>query len=517
MIRADSRWHGACLASRFMRKLGFWLAVGGAVLGCGKSESASSRVSSAAPSALTAPAVVDTSGPLSSEAPPEPAAAAPSAVSPVPAPAAPASFKGGTKETISAAVGLGCEATSLNGWLQLRCRKKNGTGGHPVRAVIRDPNVEAPTGQEPSGDATENHATRGEELTTDEQGELTIVVPYAGEAQRDVAIEWTDTSYTLHVNGAKATLEWAAAGLPHRRACQQLLDENKAVVAAAQKAEGEARLTTTEAAKLPRFGACREGGLGSWALSLTAVAGKGEGAARTHRFELQVVRVDADGNRKSAPFGAVEAAPGGFELAALQVYDYDDDGRDELIVPYELKSIGGAAPSYPSPIWAFDDAGVRAYAQAPVVGGGIGVEQLEFDMRPDLSTYGAFVAYFGADCGLAACPPRLTGPKLFWRSTPDGRFTDRDETTRRALERATCQKKPERVVVVVAGGALNATQTAKNLVCAKVHGQGEEVLLAELTEKRALLCGEAASCPLETTLTAWAKLPVPVELASAKK
>ena len=65
-----------------------------------------------------------------------------------------------------------------------------------------------------------------------------------------------------------------------------------------------------------------------------------------------MVRVDVDGARKSASFGSVEVAPGGFEMSALQVYDYDDDGKDELIVPYELKATGGVTPTYPPVVLA---------------------------------------------------------------------------------------------------------------------------------------------------------------------
>ena len=485
----------------------------GGLSACSKTEApqAVPSASSPAPSAVAA-----------TESTPESAASAPAAAAATPAPApggAPASFKGGTKETIGSAVGLGCEATSLDGFLQLLCRKKNGTGGHPVRAVVHTPGEDekpTPSGQEPGAepadaDAPSGDAPSGDELTPNEQGELAIVVPYAGDEKRDVNIEWTDTSYTLHVTGAKATLEWAASGIAHRRACQQLLDEGKAVVSAAQKLEGEARLTTTEAAKLPRFGVCQPGGLGSWAVSLKAVAGKGEGAARQHHFELEVARIDVEGSRKTASFGSFDAAPGGFELASLQVYDYDDDGRDELIVPYELKATHGAAPAFPPSIWSFSDAGVSAYAKAPSVSGGIGVEQLDFDMRPDFGTYGAFLAYLGADCGAKTCPPRVTGPKLFLHATPDGGFSDSDDAAKSALKRASCQSKPASVVVE-AGGSLNAQQTAKNLVCAKAYGVASDVIAAELTSKHAALCGEATTCPLATTFESWLKLPLPVEL-----
>jgi hypothetical protein len=155
--------------------------------------------------------------PQALQAPEAPAAAMPNR----PAGAAPTSFKGGSKETIGSAVGLGCEATSLDGWLKLLCRKKNGTGGHPVRAIVHNPDQPAValSGQEPGAEPAAADAQHGEELTANEQGELTIVVPYSGDEKRDVNLEWTDTSYTLHVTGSKATFEWAASGIPHRRAC----------------------------------------------------------------------------------------------------------------------------------------------------------------------------------------------------------------------------------------------------------------------------------------------------------
>ncbi len=236
---------------------------------------------------------------------------------------------------------------------------------------LNAPPADPPSEQEPGSEPAEGDAG-GNVTGVNEQGELVVVVPFSGDAKQDVAIEWTDTRYTLHVVGNKATLEWAASGIPHRRACQQVLDDSKAVVKAAQNAEGEARLTTTEGQKYGRLGVCQPGGLGSWAVALRSLAGKGEGVARQHHVELEVVRVDIDGKRKSAPFGSLEVAPGGFEIAALQVYDYDDDGRDELIVPYEVKAAGAAPATWPSPIWSFSEAGITAYARRQPLGAASG-------------------------------------------------------------------------------------------------------------------------------------------------
>lgn len=492
-----------------MRQVGICLVLG-TLTACSKTQQPAP-----APSASAQASTLTSASEAASAAPPASETAAPRPAAPTPS-GAPAYFTSGTKESIAGAVGLGCEAMSQDGWLRFLCRKKNGTGGHPVRAVIRnpaEPTTAPPSGQEPSGDPDAGDASAGEELTADEQGELKIVVPYSGDEKRDVTIEWTDTTYTLHVTGAKATLEWAASGIPHRRACQQLLDETKAVVAAAQKAEGEARLTTTEASKLPKFSVCQPAGLGSWAVALKAVSGKGEGATRQHHLELEAVRVDIEGNRKSAVLGSFDVSPGGLEIAGLQVYDFDDDGRDELIFPYEVKAALVAPANLPPPIWSFSDTKVAPYAKAPNVSGGIGVEQLDFDMRPDFGSYGGFVAYFGGDCGLKTCPARLTGPKLFMHATADGGFTESDEPARSALKRASCQSKPSSIVVE-AGGNVNAVQTAKNLVCAKAYSVTPEAILEELTSKHAALCGEAPSCSLQTALEGWAKMSVPLELST---
>jgi hypothetical protein len=113
-----------------MKQFGAWLILG-VVVGCSKAQppTGTSTVtgSRAALSASSAPTSAPTNEAPAPAAPPPTAAVASSA---------PTSFKGGVKESIGDAVGLGCEPTSLDGWLQLLCRKKNGTGGHPVRAVI---------------------------------------------------------------------------------------------------------------------------------------------------------------------------------------------------------------------------------------------------------------------------------------------------------------------------------------------------------------------------------------------
>jgi hypothetical protein len=323
---------------------------------------------------------------------------------------------------------------------------------------------------------------------------------------------WTDVRYTLKLDGTTGAFEWAGSAIPHRRACQALLDENHRTLAAAQKLEGAERLSAAELKGLNKLGTCQPAGLGSWALSLAHVSGAGEPTARSVKLELEVVRIDLDGKRTSGSFGTFEIAPGGFELGALVAYDYDDDGNDELIVPYELKALPASAHEGPAlaPIWSFSDTTITPYAKAPSIAGGFSVEHLDFDMRPDLGGYGPFVAYLGADCGAKVCPPRLSGPRLFFHSLPDGGFSVNDDAVGAALKR-TCSSKPAAVVLPVSG-IPSLEKSAKNLVCARAHGVTSDALHAELTAKSSDVCGGSATCPLLATLEAWSSAALPMAL-----
>ncbi|XXX72928.1 hypothetical protein WMF30_35300 [Sorangium sp. So ce134] len=388
--------------------------------------------------------------------------------------------------------------------------------------MIHDPSAEA-AAERPSEPAAadagdEPDAGPSSEVLADERGELRLVVPLRDGAKHSVTLEWTDTRYELQIDGTNAKLEWAGSVVSHRRACQALLDRSRARISDAQKLEGPAKISAAEATRLPKLGVCQPAGLGSWALSLTRLAGAGEGAARALAFDLEIVRIDLEGKRFAAPLGTIEVAPGGLAISSLAVYDFDGDGNDELIVPVELNALAaGAKPAAPSPVWTFSNGAVSAYSKAPSLSGGLGVEHLDFDMRPDLWSYGPFVAWLGADCGAKSCPSRVTGPKFYFHSEQDGSFSATDAGARAALGRA-CSQKPA-AIVATTGGGLNVAQTAKNLVCARVLGAAREALASELAAKRADLCGGAATCALSSTFEAWldAELPGPLGLPVAPK
>jgi hypothetical protein len=172
-----------------------------------------------------------------------------------------------------------------------------------------------------------------------------------------------------------------------------------------------------------------------------------------------------------------------------------------VIVPYDLSASRGEAPA-PAAIWSASDTAVTPYAKAPVMAqGGVSVEQLDFDMRPDIGSYGPFVSFL-APCG-DGCPSRIVGPIFYAHSLPDGSFADNDAATQGALKRA-CSKKPD-PVVVLAGKKVQLVQTAKNLACAKVWGATTESLQAELDAHREAVCAGAEHCPFGDALSAWSK------------
>jgi hypothetical protein len=282
-----------------------------------------------------------------------------------------------------------------------------------------------------------------------------------------------------------------------------LLDASKAVLAAARKSTAEHPLTPADAAKLPRFGTCFPAGLGSWAVALRAIEANGEGTARAVHLELDMVRVREDGGSLQAPLGALDVAPGGFTLPALQIYDYDDDGHDEAIVGYELLALpGGTKPPALPAVWSFTNEAVAAYARIPELGaGGVAAEHLDFDMRPDLGGYGSFVAWLTPDCGAKDCPPRITGPRLFAHSLATGDFSQRDDAAASSLAKS-CPKATAPVVALVEN-KLHTAQTAKNLGCALARGTAPEILKNALDERRAVICGGAESCPLLGVFESW--------------
>lgn len=453
-------------------------------LACSKKEpptSTSGSVVAIAPSA--AASVVPSSAPVASVAAPLSPPASSSVgdtANMAPSETVPESFSDGTKVPHAVATGLGCEATEKQGWLQLLCRKKNGAGGHPKRALLGE--------QE-----------GGQEFVPDEQGELRVHLPYRSGGSASGYVEWTDTKYNLSVQGTELKLEWAV-GLEVRRTCANLEKESKTLITKAQQLESPEHLTALEAAKFPVFGRCQPAGVGSWALGLRGISASGAGVSRALAFELDVVRVDGEGKVSRADFGTLTAQPSGVDFKPLQIYDYDDDGLVELIVPYDLKAVpAGVTPPRISPVWTTKTGKIEPYAQAEAQLGGTQTTQLEFDMRTDIGGYYPFIGYLSPDCGGISCPSRLVGPVRYARAMADGSFSLKDPQALAAINRAcpkglsvTNEKEPARLALAVA--------------CARLRGDEPTKVEAELASKGATLCKGEASCGLLDALVGFAKV-----------
>ncbi len=470
------------------------------------------------------------------QAPPPTGSVAAAAVSPPAAPellgAPPESFAAGEKVDIVNAVGLGCEARSSQGWLQLLCRKKNGTGGRPVRA-IRDLEAfnaeqsaatDSPAGTEPTAAAAAGEgataasgapdagATAGELANVtlpDERGELRVAVPWRPGHSAKLRVEWSDTSYDLEVDGTSARLVLPVS-VALRRQCEALRKQSQAVIDAADKSPSAPGLNQSDVAKLPRFGMCQTAGLGAWALELQKLEATGPASARVVRATFGIAHVDPQGQLKRGAFGTLAFAPQGLQAKPLMAYDYDGDGQQELIVRYEVMKAPEASAQLPA-VFTLRGGEVLAYDKLDPMGpGAVIVEQLDYDMRPDLADFGPYVAWLSSDCGAKLCPDRINGPQFFAYAEKDGTFSRTAAAAQGALKRA-CPKAPG-PIVVAQGDAVNAARTAQQVACAKAWKLEEASVAAALDAERSKLCSGADDCPLYRILKTWASAPPPATL-----
>ena len=447
-------------------------------------------------------------------APPAAPTQAPAAATPTPPPSVPAAltFKAvpeawdtATKVDVENAIAMSCETKVLGEWLRFTCFKKTGTGGKPKRAVM--PALGLPDEKLVAVEATDGGAPPAmREMLPEDSGMLLVVVPWKASYKASGFIEWTDTKFILRVDGQSAKLAWDVT-VPLRKTCAELERAQKKLSDDAVKA---GTLTEGEAKKLPKFGRCQPAGYGSWAVGLTSLAREPAAGPRPMlQGALEMIWVDFEGKTTRASAGSIDFVADKLQQPRIVAYDYDDDGRDEAVVLYELNGFNGpGAPKAFPPIWTFDGTAVAAYAKAPALSAGsLFTEQLDSDMRPDLGYFGPFVAWPTGKCGEAACPDRITGPKLFAHSLPDGGFSFDDEAARAAGKRM-CSSKPSPVVA----GKTNISRTALNVGCARLWGVSTEDLTAELRAAATTLCGGEADCDALKTLLAWSAEKPPFEI-----
>ena len=479
--------------------------------GCSKtqSEPVADKAGAASPGSAISPAPSSTSpAPSATHAEPGVAVAVAGSFDTTKLQPVPASFESGTKVNVENAVGVGCESKVVGDWLELLCYNKNGTGGRPVRAVM--PALGTPgevTIDVPRPDGGAPMAMR--EFLPEESGMMHVVVPWKAGYSATGMIEWTDTHFVLRVNGQEAKLGWDVT-VAMRKTCATFERDQKAFVDRAVKKDVPAAPTAKDVEKLPHFGRCQPAGFGSWAVGVSDLTVVGEGAKRNLKAALEIAFIDFEGKTTRTPAGPIEFAPQKLSIPRLVAFDYDGDGKDEVIVTYELEGTAAPEQKLPPMIWSFDGTKVAAYEKAPeLAAGGLSIEQLDKDMRPDLGTYGPFVAWMSSSCGAPKCPDRLTGPLLFAHSDKGGGFSSNDDATRAAGQRM-CSSKP--ATIVAPGAPVNLQRTAHNVACARLWRIETGTIVNELTASREKLCGSASDCEVLTTLTAWASKEPPFTL-----
>jgi len=424
--------------------------------------------------------------------------------------AAPTDFSSGKEETIDNAIGLGCTAKSLNGWLELFCRKKNGTGGHPVNATTEVPEElmkDAAWKPEPGAPTPEVQTWEA-----DDKRQLKVVIPWRGGAQGWVVLNWSDTQYFLEYSADQAKLTWVAP-LEMRKTCAKFEPAQAKLLKDASKTGAPEALTEAESKKLPKLGRCQTAGRGAWALLYRSVTASGSGATRAVTAQIDAVRVRPDGSTVTFDWTAshpLVVAPGGLGLGPLAVYDYDDDGSDELIIPWEQTALPAGQQPFDGPaILSFigDKIAAASFLPSPWWPGVTSMEQLDPDHRPDLGTYGPYIAYFGSDCGAKKCPARVTGPKLIALATDTGFSLAAPEAKMVAIK--ACKKVPD---PFAKPGALELQAVVSHLACARLGGTDASALQATLSQRAADLCATAEGCPALETLKKMVSAEAPLSL-----
>lgn len=539
IVRRDGK-----LLSRGSLIAGLVFTLSGA-FGCKKSESDAKPktetpvgVGSAQPTANVAshaPAI-DNAGPAAQAAPLGTAVSASlPAAGAAPGPT-PTSFADAPKVSVENAIGIGCEANAKDGWLQLFCYKRNSTGGRPVRAVFETPALaasargEVPQAAEgsaqgasasgelntaPAQEAADSPAGPSEEelaarsVTPKEDGELVLLLPWVEGNHTKARVEWSDVVFDLVVEGTNGRL-LRPENLPLRRACAKLSHELEELRTSGKQSKNG--LTPADVKKLSGFGQCQVSGAGAWALRLRALTPSGEGADRKLSADIEVLRLSAEGNLTSTPYGMVSFAPEGLEMPLPMIFDYDGDGTHEAIVRYDInkRASSDGAPLVPwASIFTMKDGKIVTYGPTPPAGS-LSVEQLDNDLRPDVAGYGPFLGWLAKGCGVSNCPDRVTGPRFFWRALPDGTFDQKDPVALAALQRA-CSQKPTGVVAVQ-GASANLKTTAMHVACARVWQVDSKTITDELTAQREKLCGGAEPCAAFDLLTQWANAAPPATL-----
>lgn len=200
-------------------------------------------------------------------------------------------------------------------------------------------------------------------------------------------------------------------------------------------------------------------------------------------------------------------------FGTLQIFDYDGDGEDELLVMGHDQTHEG--PKDPiGQIVTFKAGAVSMYAPAGALPF-FKVTDVDRDGRPDLIAYGPYRSRVAARCNGA--PTAASGPALLVHSKGDGTFSWNDAQAI-AFAKTACEK-PGFVVARDDEKRVDDEQTFVNLACARLWGMPEAQAASAAASQCQVLVGESSckdsaltTCVYPNELKAWAKVAPPLSL-----
>lgn len=317
-----------------------------------------------------------------------------------------------------------------------------------------------------------------------------------------------------------ATLPPSAAPspLPVVSPCATTLGANQQVLARALAASGAARGADAGAASLDDYlpQACLRGPTSAWTIALGSLTIEND---PIFEAKWELVHVGAHGEttrfHSEDPTFTAGVGGGGYGPQRFWSFDFEDDGEPEIVFTSHFEGVEKGDSNWVL-AFRYDHGAIAPYQP---VAGWTDLRDVDKDGRPD-----AVVDHQAEDqggCGIYESSD-LSAPTLVAHGVHGG-FSTTDAFAKATALRA-CPAKPAAIIKVSADHTIAESDTATNVICARVWGAsaGEVVHAIEAgcnpmtcadTEQRPTLPGE---CFHLQTLISWAKQAPIVTLGDSR-
>lgn len=237
---------------------------------------------------------------------------------------------------------------------------------------------------------------------------------------------------------------------------------------------------------------CTASARGAWALVLGATSPHPRMDMQSAHVKIAIVHIAPSGEsfRSSDEYEVSLGASHG--TVAVDFFDFDDDGRDEVIVtqeshPFEEES------SKDTQTLTLTSAKIAPYP--PAKGVSIAeVRDVDGDRRLDILSPGPFVTRHNGCCSDPRGIGTTSGPLLLWHAKPDGTFSVDDPV---AIEHA--RKQCEAAQELSAEAFVDIDLIATHAACDRMRGKSAKEIVAKFSKLRAQA---STDCSTETCTSA---------------